>query len=176
MRTILVMPIGHVDRETIDFITGAIRETGECDIIQGEPIPVPQKTFNARRSQYNSTRILKALEGLKPDTYERLLGVLDEDLYVPELNFVFGEADMIARVAVIGLPRLRQEFYGLEPDRALFLRRAAKEAVHELGHLKGLGHCPVPRCIMHFSNSLAETDMKEAKFCAQCRNKLNELR
>jgi hypothetical protein len=28
------------------------------------------------------------------------------------------------------------------------------ETVHELGHLLNLGHCPNPRCVMHFSNSL----------------------
>jgi len=26
--------------------------------------------------------------------------------------------------------------------------------------LNGLDHCPAPRCIMHFSNSLADTDAK----------------
>ena len=82
-----------------------------------------------------------------------------------------GEADVLARIAVIGLPQLRQEYYGLEPDRDLFLLRAAKEAIHETGHTCGLGHCPDPRCIMHFSNSLRDTDAKEPRFCTACRNK-----
>jgi len=82
-----------------------------------------------------------------------------------------GEADVLARIAVIGLPQLRQEYYGLESDRDLFLLRAAKEAIHETGHTCGLGHCPDPRCIMHFSNSLRDTDAKEPRFCTACRNK-----
>ncbi len=53
---------------------------------------------------------------------------MDADLYVPELNFVFGEADILAGVAVIALARLRQEFYGLNPDKGLFHIRAVKEA------------------------------------------------
>lgn len=170
------MPIGEVDRNTLDSIVDAVREIYQCVTEQAKAISVPQNTYNGRRRQYNSTRLLKALETLKPETYVILLGVIDQDLYVPELNFVFGEADMLARVAVIGLPRLRQEFYGFDPDPGLFLQRAAKEAIHELGHLKGLGHCPDPRCIMHFSNSLEETDMKQSKFCSNCRNKLIELK
>jgi archaemetzincin len=173
---VLVMPVGEVDQKTIAWIAGTVRETFQCETVQDEPIPVPQKAYNARRDQYNSTKILQALETRKPGTFELLLGIFGEDLYVPELNFVFGQADMIAKVAVIALPRLRQEFYGLEPDRELFLLRAAKEAIHEIGHMKGLGHCRDPRCVMHFSNSLEETDVKEATFCSYCRNTLTGLK
>ena len=164
------MPIGTVDREILDSVVTAVKEAFECAAEPGESIPAPEKTYNARRRQFNSTRILKALEVLKPQTYDLLLGVIDQDLYVPELNFVFGEADILTRIAVIGLPRLRQEFYGFEPDPERFHQRAAKEAIHELGHLKGLSHCPDPKCVMHFSNSLQDTDIKEAKLCSMCKN------
>lgn len=168
----MIMPIGGVDLNTLDFIGRAVRESYQCVTEQAEAISVPRSTFNVRRHQYNSTRLLKILETLKPEIYDALLGVIDQDLYVPELNFVFGEADMIARVAVIGLPRLRQEFYGFDPDPELFLERAAKEAIHEIGHVKGLGHCRDPHCVMHFSNRLEETDIKQARFCADCGSKL----
>jgi archaemetzincin len=45
-------------------------------------------------------------------TSERVLRLVDLDLYVPDLNFVFGLADPPGRRAVIALPRLRQSFYG----------------------------------------------------------------
>jgi archaemetzincin len=99
---------------------------------------------------------------------ERVLGVVDVDLYATDLNFVFGEADPKEGVAVISLARLRQEFYDLPPNQALFQERTLKEAIHELGHTYGLGHCPDSTCVMHFSNSLEDTDKKSWRFCNKC--------
>ncbi len=172
MTRILIMPFGEIDPNALGSVARALRENYQCEAVVGEPAPLPEKTYNARRKQYHATRILQIMEAQKPDLCDLMLGVIDEDLYVPELNFVFGEADVLARLAVIGLPRLRQEFYGFDPDPGLFLLRAAKEAIHELGHTCGLGHCPDRECIMHFSNSLRDTDVKGPRFCAACRSKL----
>jgi archaemetzincin len=108
----------------------------------------------------------------KSDVDERVVGIADFDLYVPRLSFVFGEADSASRTAVISLFRLRQEYYGLAPDANLFLERATKEIVHELGHTFGLEHCTNGECVMHFSNSLADTDLKHVHFCNKCRPKI----
>jgi hypothetical protein len=90
----------------------------------------------------------------------------------PGLNFVFGLADPSSRCAIISLARLYPEFYGQPRNPGLFKARAVKEAVHELGHLLGLGHCPDPACVMAFSNSLGDTDRKGPGFCAPCRELL----
>ncbi len=170
LKKILIVPIGTIEQGIIDHIRKVLQETFQLEAVAGEPLKIPQQAYNVRRKQYHSTRILKVLEAMKPAFCEFLLGVIDEDCYVPELNFVFGEADLLARAAVIALPRLRQDFYGYDPDRNLLLLRAAKEAIHELGHTCGFGHCPDPRCVMHFSNSLRDTDVKTARFCEACRN------
>ncbi|NKE72819.1 hypothetical protein MNODULE_18880 [Nitrospiraceae bacterium HYJII51-Mn-bac16s-1-B09] len=99
---------------------------------------------------------------------ERVLGVVALDLYAADLNFVFGEADSREGVAVVSVARLKPEFYGLPPDDALLHLRLLKEAVHELGHTYGLGHCPDLTCVMHFSNELKETDQKGESFCPEC--------
>jgi len=128
------------------------------------------QAYNPDRKQYLSSKLLAALG--KSEGEERVVGIVDVDLYVPRLNFVFGEADMVSGTAIISLCRLRQEYYGLAPDETLFLERATKEIVHELGHTFGLGHCPNNKCVMHFSNSLADTDLKESHFCNKCRPKI----
>ena len=109
-----------------------------------------------------------------PDSGDRILGVVDVDIFAPGLNFVFGEADITGGKAIISLQRLRQEFYGLSQDQDLFQERVLKEAVHELGHTYGLMHCLNPACVMHFSNSLHDTDLKGWNFCPTCKVRLNQ--
>ncbi len=104
-----------------------------------------------------------------PEKGGKALGIVNVDLYVPGLNFVFGEADTSSEVAIISLWRLSPQHYGLPPNRELLLERAVKEAVHELGHTYGLGRCQDAKCIMYFSNSLVDTDRKQAAFCPKCR-------
>lgn len=124
------------------------------------------EAYDPQREQYLSSRLLALLRKREPD--ERIVGLTEVDLYIPRLNYVFGEADPLSGTAIVSLCRLRQEYYGLPPDEALFLERAVKEIVHELGHTFGLGHCPNNRCVMYFSNSLADTDFKETGFCGKC--------
>jgi len=95
------------------------------------------------------------------------------DIFAPGLNFVFGEADITGKRALISLQRLRQEFYGLPKNENLFQERALKEAVHELGHIYGLKHCFNLTCVMHFSNSLRDTDLKGWDFCCICQRKVS---
>jgi predicted Zn-dependent protease len=105
----------------------------------------------------------------------KLLALCNFDAYSNGLNFVFGQAHMNGKVAAIYLPRLRQEFYGAEKNEQLFLQRVVKEAVHELGHAFGLSHCPIHRCVMHFSNSISDTDAKAKDFCQKCRFEIETL-
>jgi archaemetzincin len=56
----------------------------------------------------------------------------------------------------------------LSSNDELFYERSAKEAVHELGHTLELQHCANPFCVMHFSNSIHDTDVKKNFLCANC--------
>ena len=106
---------------------------------------------------------------------DKCLGIVDLDLYSPGLNFIFGEADINSGVAIISLCRLRQECYGLPQDEGLLIDRTIKEAVHELGHTYHLSHCGDTKSVMHFSNNLADTDIKSASFCSKCQQRLEEV-
>lgn len=137
-------------------------------------------SFNEQRNQLNSDKLLHWLartiinntRSYDP-TKTIVLGICNFDAYSSDLNFVFGQASVSGQEAVIYLPRLRQQFYGLRADTSIFIERVLKEATHEVGHSFGLAHCPKQACVMHFSNSIVDTDRKAKNFCISCSNKLH---
>lgn len=90
------------------------------------------------------------------------------DLFIPILTFVFGQAQLGGRVALMSAHRLHPQFYGLPEDKKLFYSRCEKEANHELGHTRGLTHCRSYDCVMHVCNSVEQVDLKRSSFCATC--------
>jgi archaemetzincin len=133
-------------------------------------LPDVSESYDSRRNQYHSSRILVLLErhiGKLP--VDRLLGVASLDLYVPNMNFVFGEARLPGRVGVISTWRLEPQS---RQQDDLFRDRVVKEAVHEIGHMVGLKHCSDNTCVMHFSERLADTDLKSPNLCNNCQSQL----
>ena len=167
---ITLKPLGNIADEIMEELKDRVGGIFHCPVEIEAGFSDLAQAYNPERKQYFSSKLLAFLG--KSEGEERVVGIADVDLYVPRLNYVFGEADTVSGTAIVSLYRLRQEYYGLAPDEALFLERITKEIVHELGHTFGLGHCPNNKCVMHFSNSLADTDLKEAHFCNKCRPKI----
>jgi archaemetzincin len=131
-----------------------------------------QSTFDSDRNQWNSPKLLEWFyKKFKPKKDKIVLLILDVDAYSNGLNFVLGEAFPKGGLGVVYLPRIKEEFYGLKPNDKLFYKRMVKECVHELGHIFDFNHCPNRLCVMHFSNSLNDTDVKGKSFCDKCRMK-----
>jgi archaemetzincin len=161
---IAVAPLDDVPTEAIDALLPVLREAFDRDVVLAPGLPLPPAAYDPLRRQYLSTALLDALAGAKRPGWDLLLGVADVDLFVPQLNFVFGEGDPARGLAVFSLARLRPAHAGAGGD-TLFRRRASTEAIHELGHAYGLGHCGDPHCVMWFSNTVAESDRKGMRFC-----------
>ena len=166
---IILEPLGDVDSLITKDLKEKLHFAFGCPTEIAPKLDITPKAYNPKRGQHLASELLSTLKasGIAPG--EKVLGIVDVDLYATGLNFVFGQAAPDSGLAIISIYRLRQE---LPPDYSLFLSRAAKEAIHELGHTFGLEHCPKIKCVMHFSNSLHDTDVKEMTFCSQCQPKL----
>ena len=168
---ITLQPIGQIENIILNKLQSRIFSVFGCPVKVNNPIPVPGEAYIQLRDQYLSDTFLEVLKQYKQKQY-KVLGITEVELFTNGLNFLFGQADSKHSVAVVSLHLLRQEQYGLAPDETLFIDRAVKEAIHELGHTFGIGHCSDTSCVMHFSNSLSDTDYKETYFCSHCRPKL----
>ena len=168
---ILIIPISYLQIKPLQVLKERLGETLSYNIQIGKAINPPPSSLNKLRGQYRASIILDCIPKL-PVYSDRVLGIVDVDIYEPGLNYVLGLADFYNRRALISLTRLRQEYYGLDGDDELLYSRILKEAIHELGHTYGLNHCINPACVMHFSNSILDTDLKGCTLCSVCTKKV----
>ena len=167
-----VLGVGKVAPEVLAATAHGLTEIypDTTSEVIGDVLAVPEQVFDKKRSQYNSTMLLNDVRSFVAHRleYNRVLGIVDVDIYASGLNYVFGEAYLPGKAGLISLWRLKPKFYGEEADSGAFELRVLKESVHELGHTLGLAHCPKSYCVMHFSNSIFEVDKKQSLFCDQC--------
>jgi len=165
MKYIYIQPICEVGEELLGYLVSRLEGIFGYPCRIAVPIRIPEISYSADRDQYNAEVLVeKIMEEIQNDV-EKLLGVVEVDLFVPGLNFVFGLA--VGNTAVISLARLRSE-----KNEYVFRERALKEAIHELSHTFGFQHCPDIKCVMHFSNCLEDTDIKGPDFCRVCSAKV----
>jgi archaemetzincin len=170
--SITLVPMGRLPTELLRWIQGRLSETLRRSVTVGKPVGLPPAAYHAQRQQYLGEAILAAMRPLPLPPGTQAVALVDGDCYAPGLSFVFGQAARGGNMAFVALPRLRQSFYGEPEDADLFGARVLKEAIHELGHTWNLAHCPDVRCVMHFSNTLEDTDLKGVEFCAHCQKRL----
>ncbi|MEW6746643.1 MAG: archaemetzincin [Planctomycetota bacterium] len=185
-RTIELQPLGEfvADRSPA---TEQLREGAACtfamDVKIRAPLSLDQRAFKTRVNDFTHKRqiltsdVLELLRENLPAEAFCVLALTMEDLYPePSWNFVFGEADLAARVGVFSFARYDPLFYSEERGddyRPLLLRRSLKVLVHETGHMFGLHHCIYFQCVMNGSNHLQESDARPLHFCPVCLRKLH---
>lgn len=126
------------------------------------------RAWDPARGQHDASSLVAQVADHAAGSPDKFLAVVDVDLFVPVLTFVFGQAQLGGSSGVVSVHRLHDEFYGVRPDPARFSDRLVKEVVHEAGHLYGLLHCRDWSCVMRSSTYVEEIDLKGEAFCPSC--------
>ena len=172
---IYLLPIKEVNTKYFDQISKVLKKVFNIPCRISSPTEKPEYAYNSKRNQYNASLILNEVYSNAPKDDSKILGITDLDLYTRGLNFVFGQAQLGGKCAIISTFRLNPKFNNTEKNEPL-LKRTIKEAIHELGHTFGLDHCSNKRCVMSFSNDLERADYKSLEFCQKCLAKLRRLK
>ncbi len=166
---IYIVPFNNFKKGEIGFLKITLSKIFEL-ATNLPKIKIPKNAFDSLRNQYNAYILLKNLPIFEDGI---TLGITSLDIYVDNLNFIFGLAEIKGKKALISTYRLDPTFYEEPFDKDLYYLRIKKEALHEIGHVLGLSHCTNKMCVMSFSNSIFEVDKKSPFYCENCLRKLN---
>jgi archaemetzincin len=161
---ILLTPLGRIEEDLMTGLVGGLERIFPLRHMITEGIHDIEFAYDPSRRQYSAVELLKELKSFRKEEDAKVLGVTGEDLFVPILTFVYGQAQLEGRCAVVSSSRLAMH----RSDRILLLGRLIKEGVHELGHTFGLIHCQNSLCAMSFSFRLSQIDRKESFLCGAC--------
>ena len=164
--TVVLAPIGEMDPWFCEVIARAVERVFACRTEIRPLLSDVEFARDAQRRQYHSTPILERLAVRAPEGVLKVIAVTQVDLFIPILTYVYGEAQLGGKSAILSIHRLQEGFAAANPSLQC---RLAKEAVHELGHTFGLRHCPERTCIMHYCRSTQDVDRKSEQLCRHCR-------
>ncbi len=167
-----VLPLGEVPTLAVEVIAANITAYYKLptDILPMRP--VPESAFDEVRLKYNAGILINELNAMDFAGYSKIMGVMSRDMFIPIFNYVYGQAVQGGSMALISLYRLNRNADGSTSSTSLIFERAAKLALHELGHLFNLFHCNEIKCIMHFSGVIEDLNAIPFYLCRDCARRL----
>lgn len=165
-RSIKIVPLIDPPNFILNEMKLKFEENFKFPVLIEKNLKVPDYYKNLFRKQYNVSKLIFYLKENYKNYFLKIIGVISEDIYDEGYNFLFGLAELNGKYAIVSLYRL------FDKDKNLYLDRAIKESIHELGHTFGLNHCNNKSCVMSFSFLINDVDKKEKYFCKLCETKL----
>jgi archaemetzincin len=169
-----IIPMGCLGDLAVHIVAAHLQAFLEIPVDVLEPREVPSDAFQHHRQQYDAALVISYLAQLSYSKYGRIVALTNVDLCIPILTYVFGEAEVGGRVAVVSNFRLRHNEDGTTARLDRYYERLAKVSLHEIGHTLSVYHCEDPKCLMRYSPKVHHLDEVELCFCERCEFILRE--
>ena len=166
--------MGWTPQTAIRVIAANIQTMLEVPVEMLAAIVIPEEAFQPNRCQYDAGLVLKYIAEFSFPHHSRILAITDVDLCNPIVTYVFGEAELGLRLAIVSDFRLKSGEDETPVSEGIYYERLAKVALHEIAHTLSLYHCETPKCLMQLSPRLSHLDELDIFFCERCRFVLRE--
>ncbi len=166
--SIALTKMGRMPQTVLRVIAANIQAMLEAPVEMLPAMVIPEEAFQRHRCQYDAGLVLKYLARFPFPHHSRILAITDVDLCTPILSFVFGQAELGLKLAIVSDFRLKHMEDGILASEGIYYERLAKVALHEIAHTFSLYHCETPKCLMQFSHGLSHLDELDIFFCERC--------
>ncbi len=167
---IAIQPLGDVKQVRLDIVKKGLEDAFGLKVETLATKPLPKEAWYEPRSRYRAEKILTFLDDKTVDQYRIVIGLTSKDISTTKDEHedwgIFGFGEVGGRVCVVSTFRLNAR----GADEAKLRERMRKVAIHEVGHVMGLDHCPEKGCIMQDAeSSIVTVDEENGQFCETCK-------
>jgi|GEM_PF-2279881 len=172
---IALQPLGEVKVERLSVVKQGLEKAYGLKVTTLPAKPLPKAAWYAPRGRYRADILLDELAGHTPGTCRIVIGLTAKDISVTKDQHedwgIFGLGQLDGRTCVVSTFRLGAR----GADEAKLRERLRKVAIHEVGHVMGLPHCPHEGCVMRDGEaSIATVDAETGTCCESCANAWRE--
>jgi archaemetzincin len=165
---IVIQPLGTVKEARIEVVKAALEKAYSTKVEVLPSKALPKDAWYQPRSRYRADKLLDFLHGV--EGHKSVIGITEKDISTTKGEHedwgIFGLGELGGTTCVVSAFRLKAR----GADEKKLRERLGKIAVHEIGHVAGLDHCPAKGCVMQDAESSIDTvDRESGEFCESCK-------